>query len=176
MCGTNGYVLSAISQRTHGCPQDTRVSHLRRILPHRARPDAARRRTRPPAADATRQRESAGERALRAQSRGKGRTHYAYTAPTLRQLTTGKHNTSRRLGRAQRTNAREHRTTTRDTAQSRRRRDKQPRPRRRRRETHKDKNAREDGQLYKILILYPALAGLVIAACGDYTKFLRDFV
>lgn len=79
MCGTNGYVLSAISQRTHGCPQDTRVSHLRRILPHRARPDAERRRTRPRAADARRQRESAGERAHRAQSRGKGRTCDAYT-------------------------------------------------------------------------------------------------
>lgn len=34
------YIYRLSTNRTHGCPADTRVSHLRRSAPHRARPDA----------------------------------------------------------------------------------------------------------------------------------------
>lgn len=163
-----------------GVRQDTRVSHLRRIPPHRARPDADRRRTRPRAADATaaegvRGREGA-TRPVARQSTHSLHLHRPKGSLTLclHRLRASRDN-SRRLGRAQSTTARENCAITRDTAQSRRRRAKQPRPRRRRRAKQTNKHAREDGQLYKILILYPR-SGLVIAACGDYTKFLRDFV
>ena len=58
------YVYRLSAHRTHGCPADTRESHLRRSAPHRARPDAAgggraRERLTPTAAEGVRGREGA---------------------------------------------------------------------------------------------------------------------
>lgn len=58
------YVYRLSTNRTHGCPADTRVSHLRRSAPHRARPDAVgggrdRERLTPTAAEGVRGREGA---------------------------------------------------------------------------------------------------------------------
>lgn len=154
------YIYRITTNRTHVCPVDTRVSYLKRILPSRARPDAAgggraRERLTPPAAEGVRGREGATRPVARQVTlslhlhrpkgalilclhRPKGthtlclrRGQGLYT-PRLQAQTTG--TKTRRLGRAQSTTAREHRTTARDTAQSRRRRAKQATTRRRRRE------------------------------------------